>query len=60
MSLLRLLANQVVASQAGLEAAGLYQAAWTLSGLYVGFILQSMGTDFYPRLVGCCEDHERT
>jgi enterobacterial common antigen flippase len=36
----------------GLEAAGIYQAAWTLGGLYVGFILQAMGADFYPRLVG--------
>lgn len=35
----------------GLETAGLYQAAWTLGGMYVGFILQAMGTDFYPRLV---------
>ena len=34
----------------GLHATGLYQAAWTLGCLYVGFILQSMGSDFYPRL----------
>jgi PST family polysaccharide transporter len=34
----------------GFEATGLYQAAWTLGGLYVGFILQAMGADFYPRL----------
>ena len=36
----------------GLEAAGLYQAAWTIGGMYVTFVLQAMGTDFYPRLVG--------
>lgn len=36
----------------GLQAAGIYQSAWGLGGLYVGFILQAMGTDFYPRLVG--------
>jgi enterobacterial common antigen flippase len=41
----------MVLRQSGLDAAGLYQAAWTLGGLYVGFILQAMGTDFYPRLV---------
>ena len=34
----------------GMEATGLYQSAWTLGGLYVGFILQAMGADFYPRL----------
>jgi PST family polysaccharide transporter len=35
----------------GLEGAGLYQAAWAVGGLYVSFVLQAMGTDFYPRLV---------
>lgn len=40
----------MVLRMAGLEAAGFYQAAWTLGGLYVGFILQAMGADFYPRL----------
>lgn len=34
----------------GLAATGIYQSAWTLGGLYVGFILQAMGADFYPRL----------
>lgn len=42
----------------GLEAAGMYQAAWTLGGLYVGFVLQALGTDFYPRLVGVANDHQ--
>ena len=41
----------------GLEAAGLYQAAWTLGGLYVGIILQAMGADFFPRLVAASDDH---
>ncbi|MDX0630718.1 oligosaccharide flippase family protein [Sinorhizobium medicae] len=41
----------------GLRAAGLYQAAWTLGGLYAGFILQAMGTDFYPRLTAVAEDN---
>jgi PST family polysaccharide transporter len=39
-----------------LASAGLYQAAWTLAGLYVGFVLQAMGTDFYPRLVAGSND----
>lgn len=42
----------IVVRDVGLEAAGFYQAAWTLGGLYVGIILQAMGADFYPRLVG--------
>lgn len=46
----------IVSADGGLHAAGLYQAAWTLGGLYTGFILQAMGTDFYPRLVAAIED----
>lgn len=42
----------IVLRESGTEASGLYQAAWTLGGLYIGFILQALGTDFYPRLVG--------
>lgn len=46
----------IVLRQSGLEAAGIYYAAWTLGGLYLGFVLQSMGADFYPRLVGVAGD----
>ena len=41
----------------GLDAAGLYQSAWALGGLYVGFILQAMGADFLPRLTGVATDN---
>ncbi len=41
----------------GVVAAGLYQAAWGLGGLYAGFILQAMGTDFYPRLTTTADNH---
>jgi antigen flippase len=40
----------ILLHKAGLAATGIYQSAWTLGGLYVGFILQAMGADFYPRL----------
>ncbi len=40
-----------------LAATGVYQAAWTLGGLYVGFILQAMGADFYPRLTANANDN---
>ncbi len=40
----------------GIDSAGLYHAGWTLGGMYVGFILQAMGTDFYPRLVAAAQD----
>jgi PST family polysaccharide transporter len=46
----------VISRHIGLEGAGLYQAAWTLGGVYVGLVMQAMGTDFYPRLVGVIDD----
>lgn len=48
----------IVRDRIGLEAAGLYQAAWALGGLYVAFILQAMGSDFYPRLTAVANDHD--
>jgi PST family polysaccharide transporter len=45
-----------VLHKVGFEATGLYQSAWTLGGLYVSFILQAMGADFYPRLTAVAAD----
>jgi antigen flippase len=49
----------IVVRLAGFAAAGLYQSSWALGGLYVGFILEAMGTDFYPRLTAVSNDHPR-
>jgi PST family polysaccharide transporter len=49
----------IVLHDSGVWAAGLYQAGWAIAGVYVGFVLQAMGTDFYPRLTGLAEDHEQ-
>ncbi len=46
----------IVMRHAGFDAAGLYQSAWALGGLYVGLVLQAMGTDFYPRLTAIAND----
>ena len=50
------LVRVIVLHRFGLEAAGLYQAAWTLGGLYIGFILQAMSADFLPRLTSACDN----
>ena len=49
--------RMMVLRHVGLDGAGFYHAAWTLGGLYIGFILQAMGTDFYPRLVTVIDNH---
>jgi O-antigen/teichoic acid export membrane protein len=48
----------IVRDGIGLEAAGLYQSAWQIGGLYVGIILQAMGSDFYPRLTAVANDNK--
>lgn len=52
-----LLARALVVREAGLDASGLYQAAWTISGMFSGFILSAMSADFYPRLAGVSADN---
>lgn len=47
----------IILREDGVEAAGLYQAAWSLGGIYAGFILQAMGTDFLPRLTAAAKNH---
>jgi antigen flippase len=47
----------IIVHKLGLDAAGLYQSSWTLGGLYIGFVLQAMGADFYPRLTARAWDN---
>lgn len=53
------LTRVIIIRRLGLDAAGLYGAAWTLSSFYVGFILGAMGADFYPRLTAVAQDHSQ-
>jgi PST family polysaccharide transporter len=46
------LVRVIIIRDLGLADAGIYQAAFAISGLYIGIILQAMGKDFYPRLTG--------
>jgi antigen flippase len=47
----------LIVRELGLDANGIYQAAWGLSGMFAGFILGAMGADFYPRLTAAANDH---
>lgn len=55
---LDMLTRSLVTRELGMEAAGLYQAAWAISGLFASFILSAMGTDFYPRLTSVIHEHQ--
>lgn len=43
----------------GIELTGLYEASFTLSNVYIGFILQAMGADFYPFLTKIVNNHNQ-
>lgn len=48
----------LIARTLGVEAAGIYQAAWAVSGLFASFVLAAMGADFYPRLTAVIHDRD--
>jgi len=53
---LDMLVRSLILRGFGAEAAGNYQAAWTLTGVFANVVLSAMATDFYPRLVGMIDD----
>lgn len=52
-----LVTRALILRDLGLEANGLYQAAYALSGLFVGFVLNAMAMDFFPRLSSISSDN---
>jgi enterobacterial common antigen flippase len=53
---LDMMTRSIIVRDFGVESAGIYQAAWALSGVFAGFVLSAMGTDFYPRLTATIND----
>jgi PST family polysaccharide transporter len=56
-SLVQLWIRVYVGKVLGTESLGQYQAAWTISTQYIGFVLAAMAADYYPRLTGLHHDH---
>lgn len=48
----------IIIRKLGLKATGQYQAGYTLSSYYIGFILNAMRTSFYPKLSGVSDNNE--
>jgi O-antigen/teichoic acid export membrane protein len=44
------LTRRFLAAKSGIDSVGLFQAAWTISNIYVGIVLNAMLADFFPRL----------
>lgn len=53
----QLAARTIILQELGLDASGYFQAAWAISMTYIGFVLNAMGTDYYPRLTAVANDH---
>lgn len=49
--------RSVIVRELGLDANGIYQAAWAISGMFAGFIFNAMAADFYPRLTAAARDN---
>jgi PST family polysaccharide transporter len=56
----QLLIRTLVERDLGPVALGHFQAAWTITVTYLGFIFQAMGSDYLPRLTAAAEDQEQT
>jgi PST family polysaccharide transporter len=56
--ILGLTIRSIIVANHGLNANGMYQAAWALSGLFAGFIIGAIALDFYPRLTAVAQDNE--
>ena len=55
----QLAVRSFVLRELGLDASGYFQAAWAISMIYVGLVLNAMVVDYYPRLTKAISDHER-
>lgn len=55
-SLAVLFVRTAVHDELGAVALGQFAASWIISSMYVGSVLQAMGTDYYPRLASVIDD----
>lgn len=46
----------IIIRQIDMDAAGLFQSAWTITTIYLALLLRSMGSDFFPRLSSIIND----
>lgn len=50
-------ARLLVQDRLGLDAAGLYQATWAITTLYLSFLLAALGAEYFPRISRLRDDH---
>ena len=56
----QLLVRYLLNDEFGARELGLYQAAWSISMTYVGFVISAMSTDFFPKISECAKDKTKS
>lgn len=51
----QLVARTLIQRGLGPAELGMFQASWMISMTYIGFVLQAMGTDYYPRVAAATD-----
>lgn len=46
-------------NELGEDSLGFFQASWTISLTYIGFVLSAMGADYYPRLTANIHNNDK-
>jgi len=60
MTFVTYMTNIFLKESLSIEAVGIYQASWTISNLYVGIILSSMGVAFFPKICQVIDDEKES
>ncbi|WP_305818587.1 O-antigen translocase [Photobacterium leiognathi] len=55
----KLLVREVLNQELDLTSVGYFQAAWSISMTYIGFVLGAMAADYYPRLTETIHNKEQ-
>ncbi len=58
MTFMTYITNLFLKDNLSIEILGLYQASWTISNLYIGIILSSMGVAFFPKICKVITDQK--
>jgi PST family polysaccharide transporter len=60
MTFVTYMTNIFLKESLSIEAVGIYQASWTISNLYIGIILSSMGVAFFPQICKLINNNEKS
>lgn len=60
MAFVTYMINIFLKESLSIEALGIYQASWTISNLYIGIILSSMGVAFFPKICQVIDDQKES